>query len=123
MGRRPAPSPGTWFGLSWDKDALNRRINARVKQMIAAGWVEETRSLLARPEPLSMTAAEATGYAELIAHLRGQMSLDGRRRADQDRHPPTARRQMKWFKRFSNVHWLPGDAPFELNIAAALQKL
>ena len=36
-----------WVGLNWDKDVLNRRINARVKAMIAAGWVEETRTLLA----------------------------------------------------------------------------
>jgi tRNA dimethylallyltransferase len=30
-----------------------------------------------------------------------------------------ARRQMKWFKRFTNVNWLPGDVG-EPNIAAAL---
>src|SRR5437867_594449 len=51
----------TWFGLQWDREALNRRINARVKQMIADGWLEETRGLLARYGKLSRTASEATG--------------------------------------------------------------
>ena len=112
----------TWFGLAWDKDALNRRINARVKQMIADGWVEETRRLLDRPTPLSMTAAEATGYAELIAHLRGKMSLDDAVEQIKIATRQLARRQMKWFKRFTNVNWLPGDAG-EGNVDRALEIL
>src|SRR5688572_11700445 len=31
----------TWVGLDWDREALNRRINARVRAMLAAGWVDE----------------------------------------------------------------------------------
>ena len=31
-----------------------------------------------------------------------------------------ARRQMKWFRRFPNVKWLPGDAPLHDNVAAVL---
>ena len=37
-----------WFGLSWEKEALNRRINGRVKKMVEAGWVEETQGLIER---------------------------------------------------------------------------
>ncbi len=114
--------PAIWFGLSWDRDVLNRRINARVKQMIAAGWLEETRALLARPEPLSMTAAEATGYAELIAHLRGKMSLDDAVEQIKIATRQLARRQMKWFKRFGNVTWLSGDVG-EPNLKTALEIL
>jgi tRNA dimethylallyltransferase len=35
-----------WVGLDWDRQALNRRINARVKGMISDGWLEETRRLI-----------------------------------------------------------------------------
>ena len=56
-------------------DALNRRINARVKAMIDSGWLDETRVLLERFGTLSMTASEATGYHELIEHIRGRMGL------------------------------------------------
>src|SRR5690606_10579030 len=32
--------PSVRFGLSWPREVLNRRINARTKAMIAAGWIE-----------------------------------------------------------------------------------
>jgi hypothetical protein len=28
---------------------------------------------------------------------------------------------MKWFRRFPNVRWLPGDAPVGDNVAAAIE--
>ena len=44
--------------------------------MIADGWVDETRGLLDRFGRLSRTAAESTGYRELIDHIEGKSSLD-----------------------------------------------
>ena len=99
----------TWFGLSWDKDELNRRINARVKQMIEAGWVEETRALLDRYGTLSRTASEATGYAELIEHILERSSLDDAVEQIKIATRQLARRQMKWFRRFRHVRWLDGS--------------
>jgi tRNA dimethylallyltransferase len=109
-----------WIGLMWDREALNRRINARVKAMIAAGWLDETRSLLSRFSSLSPTAAEATGYHELIEHLNGQSSLDEAIEQIKIATRQLARRQMKWFKRFPDVHWLPGDRPVDENTNAAI---
>jgi tRNA dimethylallyltransferase len=100
-----------WYGLHWEKEALNRRINARVKAMMAGGWVEETRALLARFGALSQTAAEATGYAELIAHVRGEMRLEDTVEQIKIGTRQLARRQMKWFRRWPQVTWLPGDGP------------
>ena len=105
-----------WVGLLWEREALNRRINARVKDMIAAGWVEEVRQLLERHPKLSKTAAEATGYHELIEHVRGRMSLEDAVEQIKIATRQLARRQMKWFKRFPNVTWLRGDAPLEENL-------
>ena len=99
----------TWVGLLWDKEALNRRINARVKAMIAAGWVDETRRLLNRFGELSKTAAEATGYRELIEHVRGRMSLDDAVEQIKIGTRQLARRQMKWFRRFGGVKWVAGE--------------
>jgi tRNA dimethylallyltransferase len=114
--------PAIFFGLLWDKDAINRRINARVKSMIAAGWVDETRRLLEQFGDLSMTAAEATGYRELIAHVRGEMKLDDAIEQIKISTRQLARKQMKWFKRFPNVSWLPGDRMVEENAAAILEQ-
>jgi tRNA dimethylallyltransferase len=117
----PSPRhPAIWVGLSWDREVLNRRINARVKAMLAAGWLEETRQLLARYGTLSKTAAEATGYRELIEHLSGRMSLEDAVEQIKIATRQLARRQMKWFRRFPGVMWLPGDSPVEQNAEAAL---
>jgi tRNA dimethylallyltransferase len=112
----PSPRhPAVWVGLDWDKDALNRLINARVKAMIAAGWVEEVRRLLETYPNLSHTAAEATGYRELIGHVQGKLSLDDAIEQIKIATRQLARRQMKWFRRFRGVRWLPGDqAPVQI---------
>jgi tRNA dimethylallyltransferase len=102
-----------WVGLNWEKDALNRRINARVKAMLAAGWVGEVRMLLEQYPALSHTAAEATGYRELIEHIRGELSLDEATERIKVATRQLARRQVKWFRRFPGVRWLGGDEPTE----------
>jgi tRNA dimethylallyltransferase len=102
-----------WIGLSWDREAINRRVNARVKGMLAAGWLEETRDLLARYGALSQTAAEATGYRELIDHLHGRQPLEDAVEQIKIATRQLARRQMKWFRRWNQVNWLAGDRPME----------
>jgi len=103
----------TWVGLLWDRELLNSKINARVKSMMSAGWLDETRRLLQRYGELSRTAAEATGYRELIEHLRGRLSLDEATELIKIATRQLARKQMKWFKRFSNVTWIDGQLPLE----------
>ncbi len=112
----------TWIGLSWEKDALNQRINARTKAMMSAGWLEETRALLARYGQLSKTAAEATGYHQLIEHLEGWMPLDEAVEQIKIGTRQLARRQMKWLRRFPNVRWLKGDREIEELMCDALER-
>ncbi len=113
----------TWFGIEWDREALNRRINARVKAMIAAGWVEETKQLLTKFGVLSKTAGEATGYRELIDHLAGRLTLDDAIEQIKISTRQLARRQIKWIRRFPGVTWLNGEMPLEDKIAAILPHL
>jgi tRNA dimethylallyltransferase len=67
------------FVLSWPRDELHRRIDARVEQMFAAGLVEEVQRLLAKYGSLSRTAMQAVGYREVIEYLRGQGTGNGGR--------------------------------------------
>ena len=113
--------PATWIGLDWDRDALNRRINARVKAMLNDGWVAETRALLSQYGPFSLTAAGATGYRELIEHLQGRISLEDAAEAIKIATRQLARKQMKWFRRFPNVKWLQGDRPADELVDEALR--
>jgi tRNA dimethylallyltransferase len=115
--------PVTWFGLNWERDELSRRINARVKQMIADGWPDEVRALLDRHGRLSATAAEAAGYQHLVDHVEGRVSLDDAVEQIKIATRQLSRRQVKWFRRFPGVTWIPGeragDEEVEHKIAAA----
>ena len=81
------------------------RIDRRVDEMMAAGLVEEVRSLLARGVPPTCTAMQAIGYKEMAAAL-----LDGRppeEGADEIklRSRQYAKRQLTWFRRDPTIHW------------------
>jgi len=58
------------FVLDWPTEAINRRINARVKAMVRAGLVEEVAGLLEAGK-LGSLAAQALGYKQLIACMGG----------------------------------------------------
>ena len=96
----------TIIGLRREKTAENSRINQRVKKMIAAGLVEEVKSLLAEEKPLSKQARCAIGYAEIIDYLKGKMRLEDVTELIKKNTRRLAKSQRTWFKRFKNVHWL-----------------
>ncbi len=92
---------GVWL----PRDALARRIGARVEAMRAAGLVDEVRGLLAGP-PLSRTAAQAIGYREVIDHLEGrEPALDAALAMAVRRTRAFARRQRMWFRRDPRITW------------------
>ena len=110
----------SWFGLYWEKEQLNRRINARVRRMIDAGLKDEVLSLLDRFE-LSKTAAEATGYSQMIRHIRGEISMDDAAEDIKIATRQLARRQMKWFRRFKNVQWITANQSIDQQIDNVLK--
>ncbi len=112
--------PAVWVGLTWDRSELNRRINLRVRQMVEAGWIEETRRLMERFGGLSATAAEATGYRLWIDHLGGRIGRDDAIEQIKIATRRLASKQIKWFRRFPDVHWLDGAAPVETNAEAVI---
>ena len=118
----PTPRyPSVRFALAWPREELNRRINARTRQMLAAGWLDETRQLLATYGRFSGTAAEAAGYALLSQVARGELDVEEAAEQIKIRTRQLAKRQMTWFRRFRDVRWLAGDASLEENVAAVLR--
>jgi tRNA dimethylallyltransferase len=116
----------TIIGLRREKTEENRRINARAKRMIDAGLVDEVKALLAEDRPLSKQARCAIGYAEIIEHLTGRMSLEGAVELIKKNTRRLAKGQRTWFKTFKNVNWLDVEAekPAEkiLDLAKTLLK-
>ena len=106
LGHYP-PTRFVQVGLRWDRDRLDDRVAARYQRQLAAGFLEEVRALSVRP--MSRTASQALGHKELLAHLRGEMTLDEALDLAVVRTRRFARRQDRWFRRDPRIRWL--DAP------------
>ncbi len=103
------PSPFPIVGLDVDRAVLDRRIAHRYDEQLAAGFVDEVRSLLARPGGLGRTARQALGYAEILQHLEAGAPLDGVMDIAVTRTRRFARRQQRWFGRDPRITWLTTD--------------
>ena len=80
------------------------RINERVRRMIAAGLVDEVKSLLAEPGGLSPQARQAVGYAEIIDYLAGGCGLADAIEAIKINTRRLAKAQRTWFRSFAGMH-------------------
>ncbi|HEV2323200.1 MAG TPA: tRNA (adenosine(37)-N6)-dimethylallyltransferase MiaA [Terracidiphilus sp.] len=94
------------IGLNPQRAALYERLNRRCAEMFAAGLVEETRGLLARYGPVK--ALDSLGYRQACAVLSGELSEEAAIAAAQQGHRNYAKRQMTWFRREPDVHWIEG---------------
>jgi tRNA dimethylallyltransferase len=100
----------TVVGLTEPRAELHRRIEARVDSQMARGLVGEVERLV-REERLreSATAVQALGYAQVLAHLDGRLSLPEATEEAKARTRRFARRQVSWFQADPRVTWFPSD--------------
>ncbi|RMI08906.1 tRNA (adenosine(37)-N6)-dimethylallyltransferase MiaA [Cellulomonas triticagri] len=105
--------PAVQIGLDCDRAVLDERVQVRVDRMWAAGLVDEVRGLLARAggSGVGRTASRAVGYAEVLAALRGEITLEEAREQVVAGTRRLARKQMGWFGRDPRVHWLDARDP------------
>lgn len=85
---------------------LYERINRRVDVMIAEGLEEEVRRLLAAGVPETAQSLQAIGYKELIAYFNGSCSRQEAIEAIKRESRRYAKRQLTWFKRQEQAHWI-----------------
>lgn len=123
------PLPG-WrpikIGLQPQRDELVQRIHTRTEAMLANGWLEEVRHLLAQGYPENAKPFDFIGYRELREVLRGKMSIADARTAIQQATRQYAKRQLTWFRREHGVHWLAGfgdEQRVQMTAAAHLSEL
>jgi tRNA dimethylallyltransferase len=94
------------FGLNRPREDLYRRIEQRVDEQIAAGWVDEVRRLISQGFEHNRTAMQAAGYRELVQYLHGRLSLTEAVARIKTRTRQLARRQLTWFRREPGVEWM-----------------
>ena len=92
------------------RDILYGRIDRRVDVMLEQGLLQEVQTLLEKGL-LEGTAAQAIGYKELLAHFRGEMTLDAAADLIRQKSRNYAKRQLTWFRRDERVKWIVYNAP------------
>ncbi|SFR40199.1 tRNA dimethylallyltransferase [Yoonia tamlensis] len=91
------------LNLNATPDWLNDRITRRFDQMLDIGALDEARAMLPSWDP-AHASSKAIGAPELIAHLRGELTLAQTRDAVITGSRQYAKRQRTWF-RSRHKHW------------------
>jgi tRNA dimethylallyltransferase len=86
---------------------LYERINERAAAMFDRGLIAETESIRDRFGE-SCRSLGALGYAQALAVLRGEMTVEAAVVSAQQGHRNYAKRQLTWFRREPDMHWLEG---------------
>lgn len=84
-----------------EREDASRRINARVRRMVADGLVEEARRLWSDPRGVGPQARQAVGYAQLFEHFEGRSSLDEAIERTKILSRRLAKNQRTWLRRIA----------------------
>jgi tRNA dimethylallyltransferase len=108
------------IGLNPPRQQLYDRLNRRCAEMFSAGLIEETRGLLARYGPVK--ALDSLGYRQACCVVAGTLTETEAIALAQQGHRNYAKRQLTWFRREPDVHWLEhfGDEAATADAAAEL---
>jgi tRNA dimethylallyltransferase len=109
----PAGSFSALF-LEPERDALYARIDARFDAMLKAGALEEVGRLAARNLDPLLPAMKAHGVPALIAHLKGEITLEEAAAAGRGDTRHYAKRQYTWFRhQLPEFAWVKPEAAGE----------
>jgi tRNA dimethylallyltransferase len=112
------------LGMHWPVEAINPRINLRVKAMFFPDQVDPAlaaacpngESLPAETQRLRQTnllgeqASQALGYKQVIEHLNGGITLDESFERTKVLTRRFAKQQRTWLRRFQRINWLPAES-------------
>lgn len=109
QARMPKSSPRL-FGLTFaDREALYRRIDARVDAMLAEGLIDEVRELIIAGYAPTLKPMQALGYKQVCAFLAGNTDLDTATALIKQETRRFAKRQLIWFRGDPRVQWIEAD--------------
>jgi len=112
------------LGLNPEREALYTRINQRASKMFERGLIAETE-LLRKKYGDEARPLTSLGYKQAMQVLRGEIDRKLALEAAQQAHRNYAKRQMTWFRREPEVHWLSGfgdDSDVQAEALALVQQ-
>jgi len=96
------------IGFNRDRDDLYSRINQRVDEMIQEGLLDEVRGFY----PLRhLNSLNTVGYKEIFDFLDGNNTLEFAIDKIKQHSRNYARKQITWFKRDKEIHWIDLSDP------------
>lgn len=93
-----------YIGLTMDREKIYERVNQRVDKMMEMGLLKEVKTLHEK-YPDSLILKRAIGYKELIAYLKGEISLDESIDLIKKNTRHYVKRQFTWFNHQLPVNW------------------
>ncbi len=90
------------IALDLDRTELYNRINTRVDEMMAEGWVDEVRGL---EKFRHVNAMKTVGYRELFRYLDGEINLEEATDLIRRNTRKYARKQLTWFRKNNLYTW------------------
>ncbi|HOE35558.1 MAG: tRNA (adenosine(37)-N6)-dimethylallyltransferase MiaA [Chloroflexi bacterium] len=107
-----SPCDAIVLGLSWPREELYARIDARIDSMLAQGFVEEVRTLRDAGKSELLRRMGIIGYPEILRHLEGEISLEEAVSLIRRNTRIYVRRQANWFKPTDpQIHWIKASDP------------
>jgi len=119
--RRNDRIAGPRIGLDPPRAWLDRRILARVRQMVADGVLQETARLVDRGVDPTLPSMSAHGYVHWAAHLRAELTIEAAIEATAKDVRAYSRRQMTWFRRDPEIRWVDPLAVDPLSVLGPAQ--
>ena len=103
------PYPYMYIGAKVSREVLRERVSVRLQQMMTEGFKSEVEALIAEGYS-SWKPMSSVGYKEMKGLIDGQYDEEFFRAEVVKNTMRLAKRQMTWFKRNKDIHWLePGD--------------
>nr|WP_228037536.1 tRNA (adenosine(37)-N6)-dimethylallyltransferase MiaA [Nodosilinea sp. LEGE 06152] len=109
QGEAPPAYPVLYLALDSDPLTLERRIAQRTQAMLDAGFEGEVRHLVEKYGP-ELPLLQTLGYAEMLRHLQGEVSLATAQAEIVQHTRQFAKRQRTWFRNRAAVQWFDADA-------------
>lgn len=103
--RKSPPWQALRIGLIAPLEVIDRRLEERSHQQVERGLVAETQAALEAGVPASAPVLTGIGYAEALAHMRGEVTLEELPELMARHNRRYARRQLRWWRRDPRVTW------------------
>lgn len=97
------------IGIRRSREDVYARVNETVDGMVKRGWADEIRKHLQDGIPEIAPAMSSIGYREMLAHVKGRMTLDAAVDATKRAVRQYAKRQETWFKRDIRIRWVKNE--------------